>query len=147
MGRDRYPGIQADGVYPWRSDNRYRDFEVLDSYFDVYWLDAQRYPFKVMVNGEVAGFALVRELEPYVHSIAEFFILRRHRGSGVGRSAAFSLFDRFPGTWHVAEDENNAPAQRFWRRVINEYSDGTFEEAWSESQPTGPEQIFVTPGK
>ena len=123
--------------------NEWGEFGV-GNYFDVYWLEPERYPFKVLVSGEVAGFALVRELEPDVHSIAEFFILRRHRRSGVGREAAFLLFDQFPGSWHVAQDRHNVPAQRFWRRVIAEYSENSFEETLSESQPVGPQQTFMT---
>ena len=115
------------------------------SYFDAYWLEPERYPFKIVVGGEVVGFALVRELAAGSHSIAEFFVLQRHRRAGVGRSVAFVLFDLFPGSWHVAQDEHNGPAQRFWRRVIGEYTDGSFEETWSRSQPVGPEQTFVTP--
>ena len=33
--------------------------------------------------------------------VAEFFVLRRYRRSGVGRSAAFLIWKHFPGTWTV----------------------------------------------
>ena len=116
------------------------------SYFDAYWTEPVRYPFKVLVGDVLAGFALVRELAPQTYCMAEFFILRRHRKSGVGREAAFALFRKFPGTWHVAEDEHNLPAQRFWRSIIDEHSGGDFTEEWSESQPRGPKQVFVAGG-
>ena len=115
------------------------------SYFDVYWIEPERYPFKILVGDELAGFALVRELGPGSHSIAEFFVLRSHRRLGVGRTVAFRLFNRFPGFWHVAQDQNNVPAQEFWRRTVAEYTQGSYEETWSESQPSGPQQTFVAP--
>ena len=116
------------------------------NYFDVYWTEPACRPFKVLVGDVLAGFALVRELSPQTYFIAEFFILHRHRRYGVGRAVAFALFDRFPGTWHVSQAENNVPCQRFWRTVIAEYSEGAYDETWSESQPRGPKQVFVCGG-
>jgi predicted acetyltransferase len=72
----------------------------------------------------------------------EFFIRRGCRGVGIGAIAATELFDRFRGTWKVAELERNVPAQRFWRRVIGEYTDGTFSEEWSDADPKGPIQVL-----
>ena len=46
------------------------------------------------------------------------------------------------GAWKIAEIERNVPAQRVWRRVIGEYTDGRFSEEWSEAEPRGPMQVF-----
>lgn len=116
----------------------------LSQFFELYWVEETRYPFRLEVDGGTAGFALVREIEPGLRSIAEFFVLRSYRGSGVGRAAAFVLFDRFPGRWRVAQDAPNIPAQRFWRSVIGEYTAGDFVERVSRAQPAGPEQWFTT---
>lgn len=117
---------------------------AVGEFFDAYWVEPERYPFKLLLDGAVAGFALVREVEAGRRSIAEFFVLRAYRGRGVGRSAARTLFDRLPGVWHVAQDELNQPAQRFWRSVIEEYTDGSFDEGRSEAHPVGPQQTFTT---
>jgi predicted acetyltransferase len=50
--------------------------------------------------------------------MAEFFILRKHRGRGVGRLAAESIFSRQPGIWEVAVARKNAQAREFWRKTI-----------------------------
>lgn len=34
----------------------------------------------------------------------------------------------FSGTWEVAQTAENIPAQKFWRKVVLEYSGGLFEE-------------------
>jgi predicted acetyltransferase len=112
------------------------------AYFEEYWREQTRFPYKIMVDVAVAGFALVREFEPGSHSIAEFFALRPYRRDGVGKHAAWLIFDLFEGEWHIAQDEGNLPAQAFWRGAIGEYTDGNFSEAWSESQPRGPKQVF-----
>jgi predicted acetyltransferase len=114
----------------------------LGQYFDAYWAEPERHPFFVKLGDKLAGFALVRQFEPGKHSVAEFFVMRPYRRQGVGQRAAAYLFDMFPGEWHVAQEEGNTPAQRFWRSVIAAYTDGDYLEGFSESQPRGPKQIF-----
>ena len=96
-----------------------------------YWTDPDRHAFLLRVDGMLAGFALVDTLdadgEP-VHELAEFFVLPRFRRKGVGEGAARSLFDRWPGSWSVAELDENVMAQRFWRKVIHRYTGGAFTE-------------------
>jgi predicted acetyltransferase len=45
--------------------------------------------------------------------LCEFFVLRSLRGRGIGRAAAFAVFDRFRGSWEVEELRRNEPAGRF----------------------------------
>jgi predicted acetyltransferase len=120
----------------WRDighDGRY-GYERLGDYWD----DATRDAFLVYAGDRLGGFALVSEstvLEQPAgtKSIAEFFIMRKHRGAGVGRAAAVLLFERFPGDWEVAQDEMNEPAQRFWAAVIGAYTGGRFERTFVNS--------------
>ena len=103
-------------------------------YFDEQWEPApgeERHPLLVRVDGELAGFALVRFVnETYVMS--EFFVMRPFRRSGVGSRAALELFRRFPGKWIVHQVPENRPAQAFWRKVIGKFTAGTFEESTDE---------------
>ncbi len=84
------------------------------------------------VAGKLAGFALV-ELStrengsPYTF-MAEFFIMKKYRGQGIGQLVAFHLFDFYSGEWQVSEIAHNYPAQAFWRKIIGRYTDGQFEE-------------------
>jgi predicted acetyltransferase len=72
------------------------------------------------------GFALVNHA-PSVHMmpgfhfrLAEFFILKRYRRTGIGLRAAQALFDRFRGRWQLSILARNAPAIAFWRRVLGD---------------------------
>jgi predicted acetyltransferase len=60
--------------------------------------------------------------------MGEFFVARQHRRQGIGRRAATALFDMFGGHWEVREMPANLPAQRFWRRIIADYTGGAFAE-------------------
>ncbi len=112
------------------------------AYFDAYWVEPERTPYFIRHAARLAGFALVRGLGPGQWSIAEFFVVRGARRRGIGRCAAFWIFDSQPGQWSVAQEENNRSAQRFWRRVVAEYTGGDFLETTSPAQPRGPRQIF-----
>ena len=78
--------------------------------------------FLVRAGGALAGFALVNDVPhsglPADRSMAEFFIVRKHRRSGLGRRCAERLFHAAPGVWEVAVARANVRAQSFWRTVI-----------------------------
>jgi predicted acetyltransferase len=101
----------------------------------LYWSEpGRRFPFLVRCDGRVAGFALAMRGspasdDPEVLDVAELFVLRQYRRSGVGRRAAFLLFDRIPGRWTVRVAKTNRGAIPFWMGVVGEYSRGAFEES------------------
>lgn len=89
--------------------------------------------FVIRDSGRVAGFALLKRGSPFsddpeVLDVAEFFVLRRFRGGGVGRAAAEQLWDRLPSRWTVRVALNNADAVSFWRHTIAAYTGGNAEE-------------------
>jgi predicted acetyltransferase len=101
----------------------------------LYWSEPERrFPFLIRYGGRVAGFVLATggspaSDDPAVYDVAEFFVLRRHRRSGVGRRAAFLLWDRLPGRWTVRVSSGNRGAIPFWTGVIAEYTRGAATEA------------------
>ena len=112
-------------------------------YFDSYWTDDGLYPFLIKVDGASSGFALVRETEDGTMDMAEFFVLRKYRRHGVGAIAARALFDTFPGWWEVRQEPTNFGAQKFWRGVIYEYTNGDFEDLTLDNDHwQGPVQRF-----
>ena len=87
--------------------------------------------YKVTVEGELAGFCLVRffrDGSSQLHDIGEFFIVRKWRGQGLGRQVAHAVFSRFPGKWQVKELLDNRPAQSFWRKVIADFTKEGFDD-------------------
>ncbi|MHC5600007.1 MAG: GNAT family N-acetyltransferase [Nostoc sp.] len=106
-------------------------------YLDYYWVESDRYPFIVRVEGKLAGFVLVNQYT-YIpgsqYSIAEFFILRKYRQQGIGKNVAFQIFDRFCGKWEIHQITTNAVARKFWCRVIAEYTGGKFTETVMEDE-------------
>lgn len=95
------------------------------------------YPFLVRIAGKLAGFALVRQMsdDPPSFDMGEFFVLRKYRRQGVGRHIAHAMFDRFRGRWQVKQLGCNTPAQVFWWRVIDTYTNGDFQD---EALPLRP---------
>ena len=97
------------------------------SYLDHYWTEDDRHPFFIKVDGCFAGFVLVKKTAcGKANTIAEFFVMRKHRKLGVGKIAAKLVFDLFKGAWEVRVLNVNTLALPFWRRVIDEYTNGDF---------------------
>ena len=107
----------------------------------LYWSEAERrFPFLIRAGNHLAGFALVTRGspasdDPNDFDIAEFFVSRRHRRSGVGRRAAFLLWNRFAARWIVRVSEGNQSGLRFWSNVITEYTSGRAVETTHAGSP------------
>jgi len=102
----------------------------------LYWNETGRTAYLIRSENRLAGFALASQGsrisgDPAVLDLAEFFVVRGVRHRGVGRAAARELFRAIPGVWEVRVNEVNAPAQHFWRRVVEQYTEGQFQyDAW-----------------
>lgn len=103
-----------------------------------YWTEpAKRFAFLILEGGKVAGFALVTvgspaAEEPDVYDMTEFFVLRGHRRSGVGRRAALRLWQLLPGEWTVRSSEASPSALAFWSDVVAELTGGDAKtSSWS----------------
>ena len=109
----------------------------------LYWAEpAARHAFLIRCGGRVVGFALATRGspasdDPEALDVAEFFVLRRHRRSGVGRQAACALWDQLPGSWVVRVSEGNRAGLPFWRGVVAAYTSGAFEERARPGDPHG----------
>jgi len=117
----------------------------------LYWRQpASRYAFLIRRGARIAGFALAtRGLQPGNApdelDVAEFFVLRAHRGAGVGSTAAFALWDALPGRWCVRVLERNSAALAFWRKVVGRYTRDDFAERALE-EPRGSWRVLTFAG-
>ena len=109
------------------------------TYFDYYWTEESRHPFFIRVDGKLAGFVLINEYcyvvkEPGTKSIAEFFVMRKYRRKGIGKTVAFQIFDRFPGKWEVIQHGENEPSKIFWEEIIREYTRGKYKQTDAKTE-------------
>lgn len=84
--------------------------------------DPRRVPLIFRKAEGLVGFALLNE---HTHSglsadwsMAEFFIVRKHRRGGTGTRAAHLIFTAYPGQWDLAVARSNTGARSFWARAI-----------------------------
>lgn len=109
----------------------------------LYWSEPERrFPFLIRSGSQVAGFVLATRGspasdDPDVFDVAEFFVMRRYRRAGIGRQAAFLVWDRLPGRWIVRVSQDNPDAGAFWARVIAEYTRGAVTESQRKGSPNG----------
>lgn len=131
-----FPGIElgADGRFGYGK-------------LSLYWSEpGTRFPFLIKCDARVVGFALATRGspatdDPTVFDVAEFFVLRRFRRTGVGRRAAELLWNRLPGKWTVRVSEGNSGALRFWPGVIAEHTGGSATERMHSGEPH-PWRVF-----
>jgi predicted acetyltransferase len=110
----------------------------------LYWTDADRHPFLIRVDHQLAGLALVSRGsrvsgDKNIWDMAEFFVVRGYRRRGVGITAARAVWEELRGKWEVRVMDGNEKAKAFWARAIRELrgeavKPAPFEkngEAWS----------------
>jgi predicted acetyltransferase len=101
-------------------------------YLDSYWKEKDRYPFLITVDGEIAGFSFINRHSflgnTDVYTIAEFFILKYFRRSGIGTAAAKKIVELFPGKWEVSQTAKNLEAQEFWLKFVQSLTGNKFEK-------------------
>lgn len=93
-------------------------------YLDHYFTEDGREACFITAAGRLAGFTMTRRTDDGAREVAEFFVVRRYRGHGVGSAAARQMFRRHPGEWLLAFDHANAGAVRFWPAVVAAIADG-----------------------
>jgi predicted acetyltransferase len=107
-----------------QENGRFEDYP----YFDSYWEDSERSGWLIRAGGKIAGFALISHSGLGCdHAMAEFFVVRKHRRSGVGREAALKLIGERAGLWELAISRANTGALVFWRGVARSLSDEVTE--------------------
>jgi predicted acetyltransferase len=127
-----FPGVElgADGRFGY-------------SKLALYWSEPDRhFPFVIRWGSRLVGFALATRGSPAsddadVFDVAEFFVIRRHRCSGIGRRAAMLLWKRLPGNWIVRASEGVPGAVPFWESVVAEFTSGAAAESKRSGNPHG----------
>jgi predicted acetyltransferase len=92
----------------------------------LYWTTPGHHPFLLKVDGNWAGFVLVKQdatpSGQLTFDIAEFFVMRGYRRRGIGIEVAHQILHRFPGPWTVRVMQLNQAALPFWEHTITAFT-------------------------
>jgi predicted acetyltransferase len=95
------------------------------SYLDYYWTENRRFPYFIKVDGKLAGFVMVCG-HCYVSKdnetlfMSEFFIMKKYRRNGIGKTVAKEVFNLHKGKWELTIHPKNPVALQFWPAVIED---------------------------
>jgi predicted acetyltransferase len=112
-------------------------------HLSTYWSEPdKRFAYVIRAGSAIAGFAFAKigsplGSEPDDLDVAEFFVLRNLRRNGVGRAAAFLLWDKLPGHWVVRVSEGNRGGLAFWSEAVAAYTKGEFSVRDAPGTPHG----------
>lgn len=104
-------------------------YEYLDCYW---WTGEKRWVYFILVNGHIAGFAMVNDYPEAPDRktdfvLSEFFILYKYRRIGIGKQAFFQILALHKGTWQLKRHPKNLVSVSFWDSAINAYTNGKYE--------------------
>ena len=107
------------------------------------------FPFIIYAFDRPVGYVLVSKVQPNSFEKSDYFInalfvVQPVRRKGVASSAIKSIFNMFHGGWelHTSTSEKNIPTQKFWRKVLNEYTNDNYIEFVSETDDGDEKIIF-----
>ncbi len=116
------------------------DPDIITAYFH----KPQHYPYFIINDNKLAGFALVRNYpdNTCLIDMGQFFVLGSHMRQGVGRAAFDLCLKAHKGQWQVRVLPNNLAAQKFWKRAVSELTNDSFKVETSGYQ--GKDMTFIT---
>lgn len=105
-------------------------------WFDFYWTEKERYPLFFIVDGKIAGIAMIRELEDMLYDFAEFYVFPEYRGNGNAIWFATEITNLFDGEFVFSTRFTNPRAIKFWGKFAklfekNEYNDDDIWRNWT----------------
>ncbi len=118
----RFCGDLPDWECP--EDGHYECFD-LKPYFE----EDDRYPFLVRIGKELAGFVLINKYgttEDVDWNVAEFFILAKVQGKGIGEQVAIDVCNQFKGILESSVIPQNYGDIEFWQKTITKFTHGDF---------------------
>ena len=106
------------------------------NWYDCYWDDKDRFPFYFIVDGKIAGLAMIRELDNMLYDIAEFYVCPEYRKDGNAIWFATQITEMFEGQFVFSTRFTNPRAIKFWGKFAqlfdsNEYFDDEIWRNWT----------------
>ena len=94
---------------------------VLDAYpyLHLYWSESGRFPFLIISDTHIVGFALVRTLQTSTtFELAELYVCPKARRKGLARDALKILLSLLPGVWELSVNPANTAGLNFWFAIL-----------------------------
>ena len=90
-------------------------------WFNAYWTEKERFPLYFMVDGNVAGMALIREIDDCVYEVAEFYVKPQFRKDGNAILFANQVINLFCGKFLISTRHTNPRAVNFWSKFVEQF--------------------------
>ena len=105
-------------------------------WYECYWEDKDRFPFYLKIDGQIAGLAMIRELDNMLYDFAEFYVCPEYRKDGNAIWFATEMTNLFDGQFVFSTRFTNPRAIKFWGKVAklfesNEYEDDEIWRNWT----------------
>ena len=107
----------TDGTFSRVDANGYFDADTVREIFPP---DASILPFVIEDDRHIIGLLLITR-PPYAehdYCVEELYLVRAQRGKGKAEAAVESFFRTHPGVYTLEVFRENAPAVRFWQKLI-----------------------------
>ncbi len=92
-------------------------------WFDNYFIDKDRFPFFLIVDGAIAGLCLIRELDLNHYDFAEFYVCKEFRKDDNALWFASQIESLFNGKFTFSTRLNNVRAVKFWTKFSKTFDD------------------------
>lgn len=117
-----YEFSQYDKI-PFGADGLYHYWPL-----EAYWTERDRAAYFILVEGVLAGFALINAHPECDHpldwAVAEFFVAYPYRRGGVGSAVMAEIFHRHRGVWHIKYHPANTASAAFWNGIARKHASG-----------------------
>lgn len=100
-------------------------------YLEKYLEDSDKISYILMADDIPLGFAFVKEYESKIYSMEEFYIIPEYRRKKVGLNMSIMIFNILKGKWKISVLSNNVVAYKYWKNVVNKYTNGNYKEEQS----------------
>ncbi len=111
-----------------------------------------RFLHDVQLGGDVQGYLYYQNDRPCgiaaveqragEYEVREFYVVPACRRAHMGKRFAHALFDLHHGVWICKQISGANEAVQFWRRAIEDYTHGAYEEAQVTDPYWGPVNRF-----
>lgn len=98
------------------------------NWFDCYWDDKDRFPIYFLVDNEVAGLAMIRELGNMLYNFAEFYVCPKFRKDNNALWFANEITTLFDGQFVFATRFTNPRALKFWGKFALQFENSSYED-------------------